>query len=195
MEEIFNKLIANKLSPNTFYVLHSMSQKIKPNSFVNSSIEVKRLQIDNWLDENLVLTSKSIILIQEIDSYFRKSKKKTTKDLLGSDYSDMITNYLELFPSIKLPSGKYARGNKKNLEINFKWFFENYDFSWETIFKATTKYVDEYSIRRFEYMRTAQYFIRKQNTDKTWDSDLATYCELIDSGEDELIDYFKERVD
>jgi hypothetical protein len=44
-------------------------------------------------------------------------------------------------------------------------------------------------------MRTSQYFIRKQNTDKTWDSDLATYCELIISGEDEVIDYFKERVD
>jgi hypothetical protein len=192
MEEIFNKLIANKLSPNTFYVLHSMSQKIKPNSFVNSSIEVKRLQIDNWLDENLVLTSKSIIFIQEIDSYFRKSKKKTTKDLLGSDYSDMITNYLELFPSIKLPSGKYARGNKKNLEINFKWFFENYEYSWDTILKATDNYVQERQREGYKYMRTAQYFIRKQNSDAI--SDLANYCEMIESGTDYEVRHFSEKV-
>jgi len=192
MEEIFNKLIANKLSPNTFYVLHSMSQKIKPNSFVNSSIEVKRLQIDNWLDENLVLTSKSIIFIQEIDSYFRKSKKKTTKDLLGSDYSDMITSYLELFPSIKLPSGKYARGNKKNLEINFKWFFENYEYGWDTILKATDNYVQERQSEGYKYMRTAQYFIRKQNSDAI--SDLANYCEMIESGTDYEVRHFSDKV-
>jgi hypothetical protein len=44
-------------------------------------------------------------------------------------------------------------------------------------------------------MRTSQYFVRKQNSDKTWDSDLATYCELINSGVDEVNNYFKERVD
>lgn len=192
MEEIFNKLIANNISPNTFYVLHSMSQKIKPNAFVNSSIEVKRLQLDNWLDENLVLTSKSIIFIQEIDSYFKKSKKKTTKDLLGIDYSDMITNYLELFPSIKLPSGKYARGNKKNLEINFKWFFENYEYSWDTILKATDNYVQERQREGYKYMRTAQYFIRKQNSDAI--SDLANYCEMIESGTDYEVKHFSDKV-
>ena len=192
MEEIFNKLIANKLRPNTFYVLHSMRQKIKPNSFVNSSIEVKRLQIDNWLDENLVLTSKSIIFIEEIDSYFRKSKNITSKDLLGSDYSDMITNYLELFPSIKLPSGKYARGNKKNLEINFKWFFENYEYGWDTILKATDNYVQERLSEVYKYMRTAQYFIRKLNSDAI--SDLANYCEMIESGTDYEVRHFSDKV-
>jgi hypothetical protein len=195
MTEIFIKLIKVGLTPNTFYVLYCIKEKITVVDFVNKAIECKKLQSDAWLDENLLLTSKSIIFITEIDSYFRKSKKKATKNLLGDDFLESITKYNEIFPNKKLSSGKYARVNVKTLENAFRWFFENYDYSWETIIKATTKYVDEYSVRRFEYMRTAQYFIRKQNTDKTWDSDLATYCELIDSGEDELIDYFKERVD
>jgi hypothetical protein len=43
-------------------------------------------------------------------------------------------------------------------------------------------------------MRTAQYFVRKQNIDKSFESDLATYCEIIRSGDDEEQVYFSERV-
>lgn len=195
MTEIFSKLIKEGLTPNSFYVLYCIKEKIVAASFVNKAIECKKLQSDQWLDENLELTHKSLIFISEIESYFRKSKKKTSKDLLGNEFLDKIEEYNKIFPNKKLSSGKYARVNPKTLENAFRWFFENYDFDWDTIIRATTKYVDEYSVRRYEYMRTAQYFIRKQNTDKTWDSDLATYCELINDGEDEIIDYFKDRVD
>ena len=195
MTEIFSKLLKEGLTPNSFYVLYCIKEKIVVANFVNKAIECKKLQNDQWLDENLELTHKSFIFISEIESYFRKSKKKTSKDLLGNEFLDKIEEYNKIFTNKKLSSGKYARVNPKTLENSFRWFFENYSFEWDTIIRATTKYVDEYSVRRYEYMRTAQYFIRKQNIDKTWDSDLATYCELIESGEDELVDYFTERVD
>jgi hypothetical protein len=195
MIDIFNKLVQEGLTPNTFYILYCIKEKVVPANFVNKTIECKKLQSEGWLNESLQLTSKSIIFTTEIDGYFRKTKKKTSIDLLGEKFLENINVYNEIFPNKKLLSGKYARVNPKTLENGFRWFFETYDYSWDVIFKATLKYVDEYSIRRYEYMRTSQYFIRKQNTDKTWDSDLATYCELIISGEDEIIDYFKERVD
>lgn len=195
MIDIFNKLTKEGLTPNTFYVLYCIKEKVVTANFVNKAIECKRLQSEGWLDENLHLTSKSIIFITEIDGYFRKAKKKTNIDLLGDKFIENIKEYNEIFPNKKLSSGKYARVNPKTLENSFRWLFENYDYTWDVIFKATLKYVNEYSIRRYEYMRTSQYFIRKQNIDKTWDSDLATYCELIISGEDEVTDYFKERVD
>lgn len=195
MTEIFNKFIREGLTPNTFYVLYCIKEKITVASFINKAIECKKLQSDAWLDENLQLTSKSIIFITEIDGYFRKSKKKTSVDLLGSNFIENIKKYNEIFPNKKLSSGKYARVNPKSLENAFRWFFENYDYSWDTILKATFKYVSEYSIQRYEYMRTSQYFVRKQNTDKTWDSDLATYCEIVNNGDDEVANYFKERVD
>ena len=185
MEEIYNKFIKEGISPNTYYVLHCIKEKIIPNNFVNKAIECKRLQSDGWLDENLQLTVKSHIFIEEINSYFRKSKKKTSRDLMGDQFHKKLEEYVNIFPNKKLSSGKYARVNSKSLEATFRWFFETYDYDWDIIIAATEKYVDEYSLKNYEYMRTAQYFVRKQNIDKSFDSDLATYCELIKSGYNE----------
>jgi hypothetical protein len=195
MTEIFIKCIKEKITPNSFYVLYCINEKIIVSNFVNKTLECKKLQNDEWLDENLKLTSKSIIFISEINNYFKKAKKKTNESLLGLNSSNNINTYNEIFPNKKLSSGKYARVNEKTLENAFRWFFETYDFTWDIIFKATKKYVNEYSIKQYEYMRTSQYFIRKQNIDKTWDSDLATYCDLITNGEDEITVYFKEIID
>ena len=193
MEEIFNKLIEKELTPNSFYVLYSIYNNVKPNKYVNSSLEVTKLKQEGWLEENLQLTSKSIIFTVEIDSYFKKAKKKTTKDLLGDNFTNNIKTYVEIFPNRKLSSGKYARVNPKNLENSFRWFFENYEYDWDMIFKATKKYIYDYSLKNYEYMRSSQYFIRKQNIDKTYDSELADYCNMIDNVLDDEVVFVKER--
>jgi len=194
MTDIFTRLIQEDLTPNTYYVLHCIREKIVPHKFVNKELECKRLQNNQWLTENLQLTSKSLIFMEEINGYFKRTKKKTSQDLMGKDFIANIEGYVEIFPNIKLSSGKYARVNAKNLEAPFKWFFETYDYDWETILKATERYVDEFSIRRYEYMRTAQYFIRKQNIDKSFESDLATYCEILKTNPDDQQIYFSENV-
>jgi hypothetical protein len=194
MTDIFTRLIQEDLTPNTYYVLHCIREKIVPHKFVNKELECKRLQSNLWLTEDLQLTSKSLIFMEEINGYFKRTKKKTSQDLMGKDFIANIEGYVEIFPNIKLSSGKYARVNAKNLEAPFKWFFETYDYDWETILKATERYVDEYSIRRYEYMRTAQYFIRKQNIDKSFESDLATYCEILKTNPDDQQVYFSENV-
>jgi hypothetical protein len=194
MTDIFIRLVQEGLTPNTYYVLHCIREKIVPHKFVNKELECKRLQLDNWLTENLQLTSKSLIFMEEINGYFKRTKKKTSQDLMGQDFVRNIERYVEIFPNKKLSSGKYAKVNAKNLEAPFRWFFDTYDYDWETILKATEKYVDEFSVRRYEFMRTAQYFIRKQNIDKTFESDLATYCEIIRNGDDEEQVYFSEKV-
>jgi len=194
MEEIFNKLIKEDLSPNTYYVLHCIKDKIVPNNFVNTGIESRRLQNNGWLNEDLQLTNKSIIFIEEINSFFRKSKSTTSKNLMGDEFLIKIQEYIEIFPNKKLSSGKYARVNIKSLEVPFRWFFETYNYSWDTILVATEKYVTEYSLKNYEFMRTAQYFIRKQESDKNFISDLATYCEFISTGGDAETFYFKENI-
>ena len=194
MTDIFTRLIQEELTPNTYYVLHCIRERIVPHKFVNKELECKRLQSNLWLTEDLQLTSKSLIFMEEINGYFKRTKKKTSQDLMGKDFIANIEGYVEIFPNIKLSSGKYARVNAKNLEAPFKWFFETYDYDWETILKATERYVDEYSIRRYEYMRTAQYFIRKQNIDKSFESDLATYCEILKTNPDDQQVYFSENV-
>ena len=190
MEEIFNRLIKEGLMPNTYYVLHCLKEKV----ILNKELEISRLKANDWVSEDLVLTAKSLIFTEEINSFFKKTKKKTVSALMGEDYITMMLNYLEIFPNRKLNSGKPARVNVKNLEGAFKWFFETYDYSWETILNATEKYVSEYELKRYEYMRNSQYFIRKQNLDKSFESDLATYCELVVSGADEVPTYFRDNI-
>jgi hypothetical protein len=195
MEEIFDKLIKAGLTPNAFYVLYCSKEKRVPNSFVSHTLEVRRLQSDNWLSESLQLTQKSLTFIQEIDAFFKKSKKKTSSVLMGESFLDLIQEYVEIFPNKRLSSGKPARVNVKTLENSFRWFFDTYSYSWDIILQATNKYVNDYEMKNYEFMRTSQYFVRKQNTDKTWDSDLATYCDMILNGEDDYDDnHFKDKV-
>ena len=194
MTEIFIKIIQQGLTPNAYYVLHCIKDKIVPHSSINKDLECKRLQSSAWLTEDLQLTDKSIIFTTEIDGFFKKSKKKTSKDLLGHNFMQNIEAYVTIFPNKKLSSGKYARVPPKNLENAFRWFFETYNYDWETIFLATQKYVNEYESKNYEYMRNSQYFLRKQNIDKSWDSDLATYCEFLKDNPDEDSNVFSDLV-
>ena len=193
MTEIYQRLIKEDLTPNSYYVLDCIKNKISIHKFVNSNLECSKLISNNWLTEDLQLTDKSIIFTTEIDGFFKKTKKKITKDLLGNNFTENLKKYVEIFPNRKLSSGKYARVNPKNLENSFRWFFENYDYDWDMIFKATKKYIYDYSLKNYEYMRTSQYFIRKQNTDKTYDSELADYCNMIDNVLDDEVVFIKER--
>ena len=140
------------------------------------------------------LTPQAKIFITHLDNYFIQAKKKTDIQLMGKNFVDQINIYREVFPNKRLPSGKPARVNVKMLSESFRWFFETYDYTWETILLATEKYVSEYEMKRFEYMRTSQYFLRKQNLDKSFESELANYCELVISGAGEMPNYFKETI-
>jgi len=194
MVEVFNRLIQEGITPNNFYILTCLKNKIVPNKFVSKELAYSVLKADDWLTEDLQLTSKSIIFMEEISGFFKKVKKKVSTELMGADYVNNIKTYVELFPDRKLSSGRYARVNPKNLDGAFKWFFETYDYSWKTILLATEKYVSEYEMKRFEYMRTSQYFLRKQNLDKSFESELANYCELVLSGAGDEPNYFKETI-
>lgn len=194
MQEVFNKLMKADLTPNAFYVLYCIHNKIVPNKSVNASLEIAKLKSGNFLSETLELSENSIKFIQEIEGYFKKSKKKTSKALMGEEFLENIKTYNECFPATKLPSGVYARVNVKSLENAFRWFFQEFDYSWEVVIQATEKYVEEYAINRYNYMRNSQYFIRKQNADKTWDSTLATYCDMITQDDYEAPVFFKEKI-
>jgi hypothetical protein len=121
-----------------------------------------------------------------------KPKKKVVQEI--PDMEENVVKYLNMFPLGKLPTGKPARVNKKNITEAFKWFFMNYDYSWEVVLKATAFYLDSFEKDNFKFMRNSQYFIRKQNTDKSWDSDLASYCEIILTGGDSDSEIIHEKV-
>jgi len=194
MIEIFLKLAKERITPNSYYVLECIKNNLIPASYINKDLEIKKLQTEGWLKDDLTLSNKSLIFTTEIDGFFKKTKKKAAKAIMGDNFIENIQKYSDIFPSMKLASGKYARSNVKNLENAFRWFFETYDYDWDTMLLATNRYIAEYRASNYQYMRTSQYFIRKQSSDKTWDSDLADYCEMILNKPDDEVVFIKERV-
>lgn len=193
MKEIYNKLLSKNLTPNQLYYLHCIRHKTVPAKFINIQLETERLTSGGWIENNKI-TAKTVALLDNIDLYFKKSKQKSNEDIMGEKFYQRIEQYRELFPKIKLPSGKPARTNVKVLENLFRWFFTEFDYDWETIFGATKMYLDEYEAKNWQYMRTSQYFIRKTNPDKTFGSDLADYCDMFINGLDNEEHHFKENV-
>jgi hypothetical protein len=193
MTEYYNFLIKNNLSPNQLYVLWGYQHNITPLN-VNLKQEIHILEQKGLIFKNAITETGKALLDASISTFDRIEQNKT-KEILGNDFSSNIERYNNIFPKIKLPTGKYARTNIKNLEPGFKWFFKNFNYSWETIFKATELYVSQREIDNFNYCRTSQYFLRKSSHDKIINSDLAEYCEVISTGADEQSNaQFKENI-
>jgi len=175
MKELFDFLITKGLSPNSYYLLWSVYNGTAPQN-IKVPLEMRTVAQQGYIDEEGKLTSKGLEIV-------RFNSKVVSA--LPDDASDNIDKYISIFPKGKLPSGKAARVNKKNIEDAFKWFFKNYTYDWDTILRATFYYVETYEKTNYMYMKNSQYFIRKQNTDKSWDSELANYCDIIINGDDE----------
>ena len=141
------------------------------------------------------LSAKGKSICVKYNQYFKVSKKRTTTQLLGEGYVEMLKVYREAFPAGKLPSGKPGRQNVKTLENAFRWFFDTYDYTWEEVAHATVMYINEYKQKDYMYMKTSQYFICKTDKYKVKHSELADYCDMVRDGITELEkDHFKENV-
>lgn len=186
MKKLFTSIIDARLNPNQLYVLYCIHNGLEAR-FVNIHLEMRALKLLEYIDKNNKPTPQGILVLNDL------CKEKDQDKVITKE---MILEYQEMWPNIKLGSGKYARGDKKNLDTAFKWFLKTYDYSWQTILKATALYLDEYEAKNWEYMRTSQYFIRKAGSDKSIMSDLADYCSLIESGayKQEVVKTFKDKV-
>jgi hypothetical protein len=178
MKKFFETISLKNLNPNQIYLLYCIKECREPDN-INVYVDARALKSMGYIDKDLFLTDSGKSLLQELDSFFKAKAPK--KEFVLDD--DFVSSYLELWPSVKLPSGKYAKSDKKNIISNLKWFFENYSYSHSTVLKATAAYIDEYAANNYKYMRTSQYFIRKSDTDKSVSSELANYCSLIDDND------------
>lgn len=196
MWELFNKIQSFRITPNECLFLFSMRQKITVKYLEGNEAASLVLKKHIEADENgrIKITESGYEIINTLEKYYSSSKRKSDKKVMGNEFESMITKYRELFPKKKLPSGKLARNNVKTLTDNFKWFFSTYDYTWEEIIKATERYIKEYREKDWQYMKTSQYFISKQDKHKVKVSELADYCDMIRDGIQTSDDHFKERV-
>lgn len=208
--QIFNLMDQQGLTPNQFYLLYCIRENVQSVG-ININQEIRQLVLNKFLiqkDINIIsgimssmeyeITPEGENILSKVESYFKVQKKKTDTIVMGPDFTENITKYNELFPKEILPSKKYARVPVKILETNFKWFFENHSYSWDTILRATAGYIDEMEREtpRFRYLKTAAYFICKTSSDKIKISILAERCYMLESGVDteELSNHFKDIV-
>lgn len=176
--DMFDEICKEDLSPNQYYLLCCLHEQVTPKK-VNTNLDIRHLKAAGWLTREGLLTHKAIELVSRIEKLYTMSKKLTASKLMGVRYKEKILQYNEIFPNIRLPSGKAARSAIGNVESSFKWFFEHHRYTWDTIFKATRVYLDEQALKNFKYCRTSQYFIRKNNI-----SDLADLCHALETGGD-----------
>ena len=179
----------SQLTPNQLYLLYCLFVDEKPVA-INYHAELRALKLLGYVSNLDKITETGVEIALKIPV-----TKKTVKKSVIEITDDCVNKYLDLFPKGKLPSGKLARSDKKNIKSNLEWFFKTYDYSWETVIQATAIYVDEYEKKNYLYMKTSQYFISKMNPDRTRDSELANYCSSVINNDYQSNDnHFSEKV-
>lgn len=200
MWELLQKILKENITPDQLLLLYSIDERISvpqinPKSQIGSL--VKEGYVDQHKKENKLsytVTKEGKSIIRKYNNYFIKAKKKTNIQLMGKDFAQKLEEYRNIFPAGRLPSGKPGRQNIRSLETAFRWFFENYEFTWDEIMKASRMYVNEFEDKQFLYMKNSQYFVSKQDKHKVKQSDLADYCDMIKDGVIDQPNHFKDRV-
>ena len=200
MLELFQKILKDKLTPNQLLLLYGIKNSISfPSNPTAKQYDVGQLIKLGLLEfkegANYYITSKGKSIVTKYNNLYKVAKKRTTKQLLGENYTEFLKLYREAFPKGKLPSGKPARVNMRTLENCFRWFFETYDYTWDEVAQATLMYVSEYEDKEYMYMKTSQYFVCKQDKHKVKHSELADYCDMVRDGvQPDTNEPFKEKV-
>lgn len=131
-------------------------------------------------------------ILNEGLEFFKKSKSKPIPKQV-SEHPEMIKQYIELWPQMRLPNGKPARASEKVITKCFIWFFNEYMHSWASILTATQEYIIKQESESYKMCRTSQYFIDKTNGGIR-ESLLADYCLLIEGGDEINTPHFPENV-
>lgn len=105
------------------------------------------------------------------DLFSKLSKRK--KNI--PDPKFWIEEWRKIFPEGVNTAGYRYRGNRLEVLKKMTKFVALYDFSKEEIFEATRKYVERFSVRGYNYMQQAHYFIEKKDAG----SSLASECETL----------------
>ena len=192
MWNLFLKIKRYGITPNQCMILFAFDEGVTPSNC--EAVDLLALFKEGYMNKDKSITAEGKKVIITLNNYFTVNKKKTNKQLLGKSGSLNVDQYRAIFPKGKLPSGVPGRNNVKILTENFRWFFAEYDYTWEEIINSTKVYVNEFQKNNYMYMQNSQYFISKQDKHKVKTSKLADYCDMIRDGVSIEEDHFKENV-
>ena len=116
---------------------------------------------------------KEISLRKRGEDLFEKLNRKKRKPT--PDVHLWIEEWRNLFPAGTNNGGYRYRGNKLEVLKKMIKFVSLHPYSKEEIFEATKRYIERFSIRGYNYMQQAHYFIEKKDTG----SNLESECENL----------------
>jgi hypothetical protein len=168
--ELYDRMLEAEISPDQYFTLAMIVRGNKKRTVFNIEQAKRQLRTRGFLDKNFVPTEKCLQygLFQNLKLLLPKEEPEDV------EFDTNVRWYIQLFPPIRLPSGRMARENPKLVKAKFRKFFELYQYEWKTIFEATERYVNYYAQKNYQYMRNCIYFILKDST-----SDLALECDSI----------------
>ena len=180
MQELLNLLNKHKITPNQLLLLHCIQEKIRPDSLIPSlQAEAMIAQRSGWINSDHHLEPKALLLLSEADKLFKGNKKRKLS-FDSDEFNENLNEFRMIFPAGMLPSGKPARTNINELKKKMTAFFiNNPQYDWDLVLDATTYYVEHFKKQNYQYMKTAGYFISKNE-----ESELASYCQTILDGAD-----------
>lgn len=170
MTEIVKKINASELSPNSYFLLHSIVNSIDYKLNIDKGKEKIKLRALGYLEKDIP-TKKAFELFGEVlDEDFQKQKEREEKAMLMN-----ALRISQFFPPIYLPSGAHSRGFLGTVKDRLKAFVQIYPYDWDTIFKATESYIERYKEKGYKYMRNCPNFILNEKGE----SALHLECEII----------------
>lgn len=164
------------LAPNQMYLLYCIEAKQE----IHKEAETTKKLLNYLYEKGFVAIAGVEVSLtpngQEALAAIEEICKTSTKNVLGEGYKMNIITYRDMFPQkgIRSLSGdiRHLRDNEHDLEVNFKWFFKNYKYTWEEIISTTRQYLLEQSTNDYAYCKQSKYLIKKNN-----ESMLATLIE------------------
>ena len=189
MKELFEFLIANKITPNGFFTLFTLYQKLGYSGYIMCNLELNKLEKENFVKKNDITqeyepTSKGIVLLKEAE----RKMSRVKKTIVTKDWDEKIIQYNELFPKGKRTDSTVAyRRNPKELKESFIWFFDKYsEYDWDDVLNITKRYIESFN-DDYMYLPNAKYFIKKSDINKTVTSTLANLIYNAKEGNDVTI--------
>lgn len=186
MKKLFEFLIANKITPNGFFTLFTLSQQLGYTGYIRSDLEINKLEKELFVKKNDItqryeVTSKGIVLLKEAERLMSRVKKT----IVTKEWDEKIVQYNELFPKGKRNDSTVGyRRNPKELKDTFIWFFDKYsEYNWDDVLEITKKYIDSFG-DDYTYLQNAKYFIKKSDVNKTISSTLADLIYNVREGND-----------
>jgi hypothetical protein len=185
-EREFDFVLKNKITPNQLFILYiiSIQSEDKLKEFNNSNNKIELQEIEDLINKKLLKiideSKKITIKNLEVTEIFSNFVIEEFKTFLEVD--EWFNEWYNLFPE-KVKSGGYrVKSSPLKCKSNLKKFMhQNQSFDKDLIIKATNKYVEEFKLKGFSYMKIAPYFIYKDNI-----STLEDYCNQVLEGDDEI---------